>query len=469
MKKKFVLFALASIIFVVTGKAQLPSEVYKKQLKEVLNDIEKRYDIKFQYSESLVRGVDVMYPTWRYRTETEATLNNILLPLDMVWEKTGENTYQVKKFNYYERPVEEGKKHLTQLLAAYPTVQLWESRKVELRKCFLEQLKLSPLPRKSDLNPIVTPARKYDGYTVQNIAIETIPGVYLCGSLYKPSKGRGPFPVVLCPYGHFSNPDTNLYGRYRPDMQLRCATLARMGAVVFNYDLFAWGESRLQFASEMHRTGLAHTMQTLNSIRAIDYLTSLPFVDGKRIGITGASGGGSQSFLAAALDERITVSVPVVMVSSYYYGGCPCESGMPLQTCGNPLTYNVEIAAMASPRPMLVVSDGADWTKNVPEIEFPYLQKVYSLYGKQNNVENVHLANEGHDYGVSKRLAMYDFMARHLGLNINEVKDKTGKIDESKVTIEKYDKLLVFGKNGKMPENAIHTAEQVWNVVESLQ
>jgi dienelactone hydrolase len=469
MKKKFVLFALASIIFVVTGKAQLPSEVYKKQLKEVLNDIEKRYDIKFQYSESLVRGVDVMYPTWRYRTETEATLNNILLPLDMVWEKTGENTYQVKKFNYYERPVEEGKKHLTQLLAAYPTVQLWESRKVELRKCFLEQLKLSPLPRKSDLNPIVTPARKYDGYTVQNIAIETIPGVYLCGSLYKPSKGRGPFPVVLCPYGHFSNPDTNLYGRYRPDMQLRCATLARMGAVVFNYDLFAWGESRLQFASEMHRTGLAHTMQTLNSIRAIDYLTSLPFVDGKRIGITGASGGGSQSFLAAALDERITVSVPVVMVSSYYYGGCPCESGMPLQSCGDPLTYNVEIAAMASPRPMLVVSDGADWTKNVPEIEFPYLQKVYSLYGKQNNVENVHLANEGHDYGVSKRLAMYDFMARHLGLNINEVKDKTGKIDESKVTIEKYDKLLVFGKNGKMPENAIHTAEQVWNVVESLQ
>jgi dienelactone hydrolase len=469
MKKKFVLFALASIIFVVTGKAQLPSEVYKKQLKEVLNDIEKRYDIKFQYSESLVRGVDVMYPTWRYRTETEATLNNILLPLDMVWEKTGENTYQVKKFNYYERPVEEGKKHLTQLLAAYPTVQLWESRKVELRKCFLEQLKLSPLPRKSDLNPIVTPARKYDGYTVQNIAIETIPGVYLCGSLYKPSKGRGPFPVVLCPYGHFSNPDTNLYGRYRPDMQLRCATLALMGAVVFNYDLFAWGESRLQFASEMHRTGLAHTMQTLNSIRAIDYLTSLPFVDGKRIGITGASGGGSQSFLAAALDERITVSVPVVMVSSYYYGGCPCESGMPLQTCGNPLTYNVEIAAMASPRPMLVVSDGADWTKNVPEIEFPYLQKVYSLYGKQNNVENVHLANEGHDYGVSKRLAMYDFIARHLGLNINEVKDKTGKIDESKVTIEKYDKMLVFGKNGKMPANALNTADEVWKCLKSLQ
>jgi len=466
--KKF-LIILSLVVAFHSINAQLPSEVYKKPLKEVLADIEKRYDIKFQYSESLVRNVDVMYPTWRYRTETETTLNNILLPLDMVWEKTGDETYQIAKFNYYQRPVAEGKKHLDQLLEAYPSLQQWETCKAELRKCFLEQLKLSPFPRKTDLNPIVTSLRKYDGYTVQNIAIETIPGVYLCGSLYKPSKGKGPFPVVLCPYGHFSNPDTNLYGRYRPDMQYRCGTLARMGAVVFNYDLFAWGESRLQFATEMHRTGLAHTIQTLNSIRAIDYLTSLPFVDGKRIGITGASGGGSQSFLATALDDRINVSVPVVMVSSYYYGGCPCESGMPLQSCGDPLTYNVEIAAMASPRPMLVVSDGADWTKNVPEIEFPYLQKVYSLYGKQSNVENVHLANEGHDYGVSKRLAMYDFLARHMGLNINAVKDKTGKIDESKVTIEKYDKMLVFGKNGKMPDGVLHTGEEVWKILRSLQ
>jgi dienelactone hydrolase len=469
MKSKLIILALVSIIYSVYGNAQLPSEVYRKPLKEVLTNIERRYDIKFQYSENLIKDLIVMYPTWRYRTDTEATLANILLPLDLVYEKVGEKTYQLSRFSYFQRPVEEGKKHLDQLLAAYPTVGLWETRKAELRKCFLEQLKLSPFPKKTPFNPIITPSRKYDGYTVQNIAIETIPGVYLCGSLYKPSKGKGPFPLILCPYGHFSNPDTNLYGRYRPDMQFRCATLARMGAVTFSYDMFAWGESRLQFANELHRTGLAHTIQTLNSLRAIDYLTSLQFVDARRIGITGASGGGTQSFLATALDDRITVSVPVVMVSSYYYGGCPCESGMPLQSCGDPLTYNVEIAAMASPRPMLVISDGEDWTQHVPEIEFPYLQKVYSLFGKLNNVENVHLANEGHDYGISKRMAMYDFMARHLGLNIIAVKDKTGNIDESKVTVEKYDKLLVFGKNGRMPANAIHNADEVWKVLRSLQ
>ncbi|HPC98634.1 MAG TPA: acetylxylan esterase [Bacteroidales bacterium] len=439
-------------------------------MKEVLTDIEKRYNIRLQYSESLVKDVNVTYPTWRYRSGTEQTLTNILYPLDMVFEKTGENSYQISRFNYYQRPVEEGRIHLDQLLASYPTLQLWERRKSELRSCMLEKLELNPFPKKTPFNPIITPARKYDGYSVENISIETIPGVYLCGSLYKPAKGKGPFPLVLCPYGHFTNADTNLYGRYRPDMQYRCATLARMGAVVYNYDMFAWGESRLQFESELHRTGLANTMQTLNTIRAIDYLITLPFVDANKIAITGASGGGSQAFLATALDDRITVSVPVVMVSSYYYGGCPCESGMPVETCtGDQLTYNVEIAAMASPRPMLVISDGSDWTQHVPEIEYPYLQKVYSLYGKQENVENVHLAKEGHDYGISKRLAMYDFMARRLGLNINAVKDKSGKVDESKVTIEKYYKLLVFGKNGKMPENALHSSDDVWKRLKELQ
>jgi len=118
---------------------------------------------------------------------------------------------------------------------------------------------------------------------------------------------------------------------------------------------------------------------------------------------------------------------------------------------------------------MLVVSDGSDWTQNVPAIEFPYLQKVYALYGKQENVENAHFADEGHDYGISKRIAMYEFMAKHMGLNINAVKDKTGKIDESKVTIEKYGAMLVFGKDGILPSHAVNGPEAIWEVIRSLQ
>jgi hypothetical protein len=468
MKTKIlILFCL----LVVYGKtvAQKPEDVYRKPLKEVLSDIEKRYKVKFQYSENLVKGVEVMYPSWRYRMDLEPTLNNILMPLDMIFQKRGDNVYEVTKYVYYQRSEEEGEKHLARLLASYPVREAWDSRKVQLRMCFLEQLGLSPVPKKTPLNPIYTGKRKFDGYTVENVGLEVLPGVYLCGSLYCPAKGKGPFAAILCPHGHFPSSDLNEYGRYRPDQQYRCATLARMGAVVFSYEMFAWGESLLQVQKEDHRTGLAMTMQTLNSIRVLDFLTSLPYVDARRIGVTAASGGGTQSFLITALDDRIAVSVPVVMVSSSFFGGCPCESGLPIHSCGDLGTNNAEIAAMASPRPMLVVSETSDWTKTVPAIEFPYLKKVYSLYGKPENVENVHIENEEHNYGLTKRLAMYPFMAKHLGLNIEAVRDKKGKIDESKVTIEKYEALLVFGIEGKLPATAIKGADEIRRVLRSLQ
>lgn len=451
------------------ASSQLPVDVYRKPLKDVLTDVERRYDIKLQYSESLIKGLEVNYATWRYRMDTEETLTNILMPLDLIFQKTGDRTYQISRFTYYQRNPEEGKKHLDKLLSGYTSLQTWESRKSELRKCFYEQLNLSPMPEKTPLNPVFTPKRKFDGYTVENVGIETVPGFYLCGSLYRPAKGKGPFPAVLSPHGHFNSTDLNENGRYRPDQQIRCAMLAKMGAVVFSYEMFGYGESLLQITPADHRTSFTSTMQTLNSIRVIDFLTSLPYVDPNRIGVTGESGGGTQTFILTALDDRVTVSVPVVMVSSYYQGGCACESGLPIHSCSDLMTNNVEIAAMAAPRPMLVVSDGQDWTKHTPEIEFPYLQKVYALYGKQGNVENVHLPDEGHDYGVSKRMPMYDFMARHLGLNLKAVKEKSGKIDESKVTIEKYDAQLVFGKEGKLPPNAVKGLDKIKEVLKTLK
>jgi sugar phosphate isomerase/epimerase len=142
-----------------------------------------------------------------------------------------------------------------------------------------------------------------------------------------------------------------------------------------------------------------------------------------------------------------------VMVSSYHSGGCPCESGMPVHLCGGG-TNNPEIAAMAAPRPQLVVSDGKDWTAHVPQIEFPYLQKMYGYYGKQSLVKNVHLPDEGHDFGFSKRKPLYDFLAEHFKLD--------NRIDETKVTIEEESALYVFGKNGeKLPANAIKGFENL--------
>jgi hypothetical protein len=188
--KTWFLILSALFSFIPVALPQKTEEVYKKPLKEVLSEIEVRHGITIRYSENIVSGVDVMYPAWRYRTETESTLENILLPLDFVWQKTGDNVYQISKFVYYQRSPEDGKKHLDQLISAFPDLKSWELRKADLRKCILEEMKLAPLPRRTPLNPVYTKKRKMDGYTVENVAIETLPGVFLCGSLYRPSKGK---------------------------------------------------------------------------------------------------------------------------------------------------------------------------------------------------------------------------------------------------------------------------------------
>ena len=434
--------------------AQTVEENYRKPLKEVLNQVETRFRVKLNFDEKLVTDRMVNYAQWRFKDDVEATLLAILAPLDLVFYQTGEGNYKIEPFHYYQRSAADGQKHLNRLLSLYPYLQDWEKRRAGLQQCILSTLGLFPLPPKVNSKPIYANKRVLDGYSAENVAVESLPGVFVSGTLYRPLKGKGPFPAMMLAQGHGESQ------HYGESSQLLSATLARMGMVVFSYDMFAKGEERLQFAFEDHRTILAPTMQTLNSIRILDFLSALPYVDPKRIGMTGASGGGTQTFLMAALDPRIAVSAPVVMVSSWYAGGCPCESGMPTHACGEWGTNNVEIAAMAAPRPQLVVSDGGDWTANVPEIEFPYLKKVYSLYGKPELVENVHLANEKHDYGPSKRQAVYRFLARQFDLKINTFLTGTGTIDESKSTVETQTVLLVFGEKGEnLPSYAIHGLE----------
>ncbi|HEX7844929.1 MAG TPA: acetylxylan esterase [Chitinophagaceae bacterium] len=473
MKARIIIPVLLTMT--VSLQAQQPVDVYRKPLKDVLKEVEKEYHVGLIYEDKNVKDLDVNYASWRFVSDVNTTLDNILKPLDLVYKQTAKDSFEITKYEYFRRSEEEGAKHLQELFSLYTSVDAFTERKKNLREAIFSTLGIRRFAKKTPLNPIVRSRREMNGYIVENVAFESVPGYFVTGTLYRPAKSKGPLPVILNPHGHFYNkidqsiPDER--GRYRPDMQYRCAALAKMGAIVFNYDMYAWGESVLQAGNKSyHRTGFALAMQTWNSMRALDFLLSLKDADKTRVGITGASGGGTQTFLLAALDDRVTASVPVVMVSSSFYGGCPCESGLAIhQGCDGHKTNNAEIAALTAPRPQLVISDGNDWTRSVPGTDYPYLKKVYALFGKEDNVSNVHLPNDQHDYGFSKREPMYRFFAKQFGMNLQAITDKNGKIDESFVTIEKSEALLVFGKDFPLPAYALRSHDAIVKAFEKAQ
>ncbi|MDX1284052.1 MAG: hypothetical protein R3182_03525, partial [Draconibacterium sp.] len=269
----------------------------------------------------------------------------------------------------YQWSEKEGKEFLKKAKASYTTAAQWNNRAEETRKHILKTVGLEPLPKKCQLNPIIGESRIFNGYQVQNVAFESLPGVFVTGSIYKPVIIEGKLPGILSPHGHWPNRED--YGRYRPDVQKRCAAMARMGAIVFTYDMVGYGQ--LAEFGWIHKHPQTMKLSIWNSIRAVDFLHTQG-VDSTQIACTGASGGGTQTFLLAAVDDRISVSIPVVMVSYRHFGGCICELGMPIHENGDFKTNNVEIAACIAPNPLMIISVGTDATEFTPKVEFPHLK-----------------------------------------------------------------------------------------------
>jgi dienelactone hydrolase len=330
---------------------------------------------------------------------------------------------------------------------AYSSHAEWEARKAKLRSQILAAAGLMPLPDRTPLRPRVSKGFHANGYRVEAVLLETLPGFYLGGTIYAPDGPRLDLPAVLIPHGHWSGGRTENREDY--SVPALGVNLARQGYVAFAYDMVGYNDTvqvphdfggwREQLWS-FNPLGL----QLWNSIRALDYLASRPDVDERRVGVTGASGGGTQTFLLAAVDDRVRVSAPVNMISAHMQGGDPCEEAPGLRLDG---ANNVEFAAMMAPRPMLVVSCTRDWTRNTPVEEFPAIRRIYSLFDKPGLVKNAHF-DAGHNYNRDSRLAVYRFFARHLNPPRPAV---FREIDVSHIEPES---LLVLSDH-KLPANAV--------------
>ena len=328
----------------------------------------------------------------------------------------------------------------------------WDVRKDYVRRQILVSQGLWPMPTKTPLNPVIHGRVDCGEYTVEKVYFESAPGFFVTGSLYRPKKIQGKVPGVMFAHGHWQDArlslDTEEKVRQeiaigaerfekggRSIFQSLCVQLARMGCVVWQWDMLSDSDS-IQLSRELVHTfasqrpeanqtrdwGLyspqaeAHAqsimgLQTWNAVRGLDFLLSLPEVDPERTAITGASGGGTQTMLLAAIDDRIKLSFPCVMVSTAMQGGCTCENASLLRIN----TGNVEFAGLFAPKPQ-GMNTADDWTKELATKGFPDLQKLYAAHGAKDNVFLLRGEHFKHNYNAVTRSAFYTFLNKHFKL-----------------------------------------------------
>ncbi len=338
----------------------------------------------------------------------------------------------------------------------------WARRAENVRRRVLVSQGIWPMPTRTPLAAVVHGRQEHGGYSIEKVSFEAMPGFFVTGSLYRPTDNRpGKRPGILCPHGHWSNGrfydngEESAKGQIaegaekflqsaRSPLQARCIHLARMGCVVFHYDMIGYADSTQisfeiahRFATQ--RPGMnsatewglfspqaeSHLqsvmgLQTWSSIRAVDFLLTLKDVDPDRLAVTGASGGGTQTFMLAAVDPRLKVAMPAVMVSTAMQGGCTCENASCLRIGAG----NVDFAALFAPRPLgLTAAD--DWTREMETKGFPQLKGLYQLVGREEDVMLAANTQFQHNYNLVSRVAMYGWMNKHLGLGYDEIPAET--------------------------------------------
>ncbi|MEC9327494.1 MAG: acetylxylan esterase [Verrucomicrobiota bacterium] len=356
------------------------------------------------------------------------------------------------------------------------SVKEWSHRSAKIRHQLKVAAGLYPEPSKCPLNAVVRDRTDHGDFTVEKVFFETLPGYYLTGTLYRPKNSNKKRPGVLCPHGHWKDArfydageekakqqidkgaESNIESARNP-YQSRCIGLARLGCTVFQYDMIGnsdnhqisyeiahrfakqrpamisekkWGLYSPQAESHLQSIMM---LQTWNSIRAIDFMQGLEDVDPDRIAVTGASGGGTQTFMVSALDPRVKVSMPAVMVSTAMQGGCTCENAALLRINEG----NIAFAALFAPKPLgLTTAD--DWTKEMATKGFPEIKKTYQVLGAPQNTMLHNRIEFEHNYNLPSRQAVYGWFNKHLELGSKEPENERPHTRLSKERLSVWDK-----------------------------
>ena len=328
----------------------------------------------------------------------------------------------------------------------------WTEKAAALRQQIRVANGLVPTHEPTPMNAEIFGRIEREDYSVEKVYFEPFPGFFTTGNLYRPLGKQGPFPGIVSPHGHWGR--GRLENIERGSIPGRCINFAKQGYVIFAYDMLGYNDSGKQIE---HGYGGAHEglwglsamgLQLQNSIRTIDFLESLPDVDNERIGCTGASGGGTQTFILTAVDERIKVSAPVNMISATMQGGCICENAPNLRLD----VSNIEIGALMAPRPLLLISATGDWTVKTPTVEYPAIRSIYAHFDAEDKVHQVQVDAE-HNYNKESREAVYAWFAKwFLGA------EDASAFKEVAFEVESDEDLLAFSDR-EMPAHAMKQEE----------
>lgn len=300
----------------------------------------------------------------------------------------------------------------------------WKRAAPDLRKRLTTALGIDRLPKPQARNVRQVGTVDRGDYVIEKIVYETLPDCPVAAHVYRPKKVEGKLPAVLYPPGH-----SWAEGKSHPDGQALGASLARDGFVMLTYDPHGEGERGVSFRdhrrTELLLVGVCQeAVPVFESRCALEYLLARPDVDPERVGITGESGGGYNTWMMMALEPRLAAGVPVVGTSEFYeqlhvvrgldwyMAREHCHFVPGLLTFAN----NHEYVALAAPRPLLVVAADKDDSFRLPGIRkvVGYGRGLYKALGAPERLGYFEDLKTPHGYQKPKREAAHGWFRRWL-------------------------------------------------------